>query len=336
MKKLGIMNLYIFLLVALLIVIVIAALSSGWGDDGDIADTLTNSDAQEIYNFLLLGKDTAAGLCDVLILTSVNVQNGDVCVMQMPRDTYFNYTDGTYKKINGAPNLLGTAAFTESLAEAMGIRIDYYLSLDLETVARMVDLMSGIVVNIPTDMDYDDPAQGLSIHLKAGEQTLNGAEAVGFLRYRSGYVTGDLGRIDAQKLFMNAFAERLCEMKDPSVLYNLFKLVCSGDSNINEQEIISIGMKCSKARDGKVSYLTAPGEAVQSEKSGAWYYVLSRSSMTDVLVGHFGLASAEKHFDKDNKFVDNHNKSFYDIYNRHCDYNIYTADDIENNEININ
>ena len=37
----------------------------------------------------------------------------------------------------------------------------------------------------------------------------NGNTAVQFLRYRSGYVTGDLGRIDAQKLFLNAFAKRI-------------------------------------------------------------------------------------------------------------------------------
>lgn len=336
MKKLGLINIYIFACILLLIVAIIAAISSGRFSDEPTADTLKNEGTNSYCNFLLLGKDSTAGLCDVMILTSIDLQSGDTCVMQIPRDTYFKYTDGSYKKINGAPASLGNAAFAGELARALGINIDYYLSLDLDTVKKMVDAVSGIKINVPSDMDYDDPAQDLSIHLKAGEQILNGEAAVQFLRYRSGYVTGDLGRVDAQKLFLNAFVKRLGEIKNLSTLVSLFKLTCSGDTNINEQALVSIGTKCAKNKGGTLRYLTAPGKAVQTEQSGAWYYVLSERSMTEVLMAHFGLSSSEKDFDKDNKFVDNQNKSFYDIYNGRCEYRLYTADDLENNEININ
>ena len=78
-----------------------------------------------------------------------------------------------------------------------------------------MDNLSGIEIDLPYDMDYEDSSQNLSIHLKAGKQTLGGKEALGFLRYRSGYVTGDLGRIDAQKLFLNAFINRLGTITNP-------------------------------------------------------------------------------------------------------------------------
>ena len=183
-------------------------------------------------------------------------------------------------------------------------------------------------------MNYSDPSQNLSINLKAGEQELDGKSAVDFLRYRSGYVTGDLGRIDAQKLFLNAFAKRLIEIGNPFALYNVFKLICSkGETNIKEQDLISIGLKCAKTKGGKVYYLTAPGEAIQSDISGAWYYILSASSMSDILSGRFGGNEA---FDKNNKFVDKNTKTFFDIYNKACEVRVYTADEIDNNEININ
>ena len=323
------------IILALMLTLVLGLFAFGPQEEEQVTDAIKRENDSSIYNFLVLGRDRVAGLCDVIILASINTDNGNISFMQIPRDTYFNSTEATYKKINGAYNSLGSsAAFRDALASALGIEIDYYLSLGLDTVSQMVDAISGIEVNIPTDMDYNDPEQNLSIHLKAGKQTLNGESAVQFIRYRSGYVTGDLGRIDAQKLFLNAFANKIADIGNPFALYNVFKLICTkGETNIKEKDLISIGIKCMKTKGGTLSYMTAPGEAIQSEKSGAWYYILSSSSMSDVLESRF---DKKENFDKDNKFVDKSNKSFYDIYNKNCDIKIYTADDIENNKININ
>jgi len=292
--------------------------------------------SQGIYNVLFLGRDDAAQLSDVIILASLNVANGDVCVMQIPRDTYFDYGSQSVK-INGAPRTLGAEKFASELGNALGINIDYYLSLSLDDVKEIVDAISGVEIDVPTDMTYEDPYQKLSIELKAGRQVLNGAQALGFLRYRSGYAMGDLGRLDAQKLFLNAFCKRVGEIKNPVAIYNLINLFCTrARTNINEQSILSLGLKLSKAKNGEVTYLTSPGEAVQCESSGAWYYILSRESMAEALAEHFGADFSKKDFDISNNFVDKRNKSFYDIYNKRCDYIIYSADDVENNQININ
>lgn len=290
---------------------------------------------QDVYNVLILGRDNAAGLCDVIMLGSINTSSGDICFMQIPRDTYFDYSSSTYKKINGIYNSLGSAsAVSNAISKGLGIEIDYYLSIGLDAVAQLVDAVGGIEIDIPRDMDYSDPSQNLAIMFKAGKQMLNGKSAVEFLRYRSGYLTGDLGRIDAQKLFLNAFAKKVAGISNPFTLYNIFKLVCQhGETNIKESDLISIGLKCMKAKGGTVSYVTSPGEAIQSEESGAWYYILSKSSMTEILRSRF---YGVENFDEQTKFVDKDKKSFNDIYNKNCEARIYTADDIENNKININ
>lgn len=306
-------------------------------NDEGAANAITRGNEQTVYNMLLLGKDSAAGLCDVMILVSIDTGSGNVAIIQIPRDTYFNYTDGSYKKINGAPSALGSEQFASKLGNALGTKIDYYLCVDYDVVEQMVDMLSGVEIDVPMDMSYSDPAQNLTINLGAGKQMLNGRECIQFLRYRSGYVTGDLGRIDAQKLFLNAFVKRMCEKKNPSVFINLYNIIKNkGSTNIREQDLIMIGLKCAKTKGGEVSYLTAPGEAIQSSQSGAWYYVLSKESMVEILSKHLGMPDARENFDKEEKFVDKNIKSFYDIYNKRCEYKIYSADDIENNEININ
>ena len=300
----------------------------------DVPADMKCAKGQDVYNVLILGRDDAAGLCDVIMLGSINTSSGDICFMQIPRDTYFDYSNSTYKKINGIFNSLGSAsAVSNAISQGLGIKIDYYLSLGLESVVQLVDAVGGIEIDIPRDMDYSDPSQNLSILFKAGKQTLNGKSAVEFLRYRSGYVTGDLGRIDAQKLFLNAFAKKVAGISNPFTLYNVFKLVCQkGETNIKESDLISIGLKCMKAKGGTVSYVTSPGEAIQSAESGAWYYILSKSAMSKLLTSRF---YATGNFDEQVKFVDKDKKSFYDIYNKNCEVRIYTADDIENNKINI-
>ena len=303
----------------------------------DTTNTAIRTGEQQICNFLLLGTDKAAGLSDVIMLVSVNLDSGAINFMQIPRDTYFE-CGSTYKKLNGAPKTIGSVeAFAKSLGQAMGININYYLSLGLETVVKMVDFVSGIEIDVPFDMDYEDNSQNLSIHLKAGKQVLDGKSAVEFLRYRAGYITGDLGRINAQKLFMNAFVKRIGEMGNPLALFNLCKLVLSNsETNIKESDIFSLCLKYAKLKDKSASYMTAPGEAIKDANSGIWYYILSHSSMAKLVSERFGASVDRKDFDKNNKFVDINEKSFYDIYNKYCEVKIYSADDVENNEVNIN
>ena len=330
-SNLVIIGMLIIIMIALILALYIVKPSK----EEPVTDTLKKNNEDGIYNVLLLGRDNAAGLCDVIILASINTNSGDVCFMKIPRYTYLNYNDSTYKKINGVYNFFGSALSTSNaIAESLGIKIDFYISVDHSAVEQIVDAVGGIEVNIPMDMEYNDPAQNLSIKLKEGKQILDGKSAVEFLRYRAGYLTGDLGRIDAQKLFLHAFSKKVAKVGNPFALYNLFKLVFEkAETNIKEKDIVSIGLKCFKAKGGAVSYVTAPGEAIQSEKSGAWYYILSNPSMNELLSSHF---DGSANFDKENKFVDKNTKSFYDVYNKKCDIKIYTAEDVENNKININ
>lgn len=323
------------IVITIMVVLAIGLYAYRTSEKEQSIDTLKCDKRDEIYNVLILGRDDAAGLSDVIMLASVNTGNGDICFMQIPRDTYFNSSLSTYKKMNGAYNALGSAsAVSKAASESLGVKIDYYLALNLKTVEKLVDSVGGIEIDIPADMDYTDEAQNLSIKFNAGKQNLNGKSAVEFLRYRAGYVTGDLGRIDAQKLFLNALAKKIVQIGNPFSMYNVLKLILkNGETNIKEKDLLSIGLKCYKAKNGTVSYVTAPGEAIQSAESGAWYYILSQSSMNEVLLSRF---EGDGSFDNQNKFVDKSNKSFYDIYNKKCDIRIYSADDIENHKININ
>lgn len=285
----------------------------GGGDDGGT------------YDLLLLGQDEAAGLTDVVILAHVDVGAGRMCMAQIPRDTYLRYTDKNYKKINGAVKSGGAAALCEALERALPVVIDGYVLLDLACVRDAVDLLGGVEIDVPCDMDYEDPTQGLSIHLKKGRTHLSGAEAVHFVRYRAGYVRGDLGRVDAQKLFLAAFLEAATHV-DAGDLPRLAALaVGSTETDLPPELVLSLLRAARRISVENVTLLTLPGEELQSAKSGAWYYVLSRAGTAKVMETCFGVAGASACIDPAHLLSDASRPDFEAIYRKYVPPVYHTA-----------
>lgn len=105
----------------------------------------------------------------------------------------------------------GIKYLTALLARSYGLPIDYYAHVNLDGFVNIVDAVGGVDVYIQQDMNYEDPLQNppLSIHLKKGNQHLDGKKAEQFIRFRYGYAAADIARIDAQKIFMTAFIKKV-------------------------------------------------------------------------------------------------------------------------------
>ena len=293
--------------------------------DGSVTSTVTDGDMRT--NFLVLGKDEASGLYDMIMLVSYNMTRSELNVVQIPRDTYAEFTEGSYKKLNGAVAALGSErALCDFLSKALCVSIDHYISLDLYSVGEIVDVLGGVEVDVPFDMDYEDPSQGLSIHLKKGINLLDGNAARKFLRYRSGYLEGDVGRIDAQKLFLAALVKKL---KSDLSLFDIGAIVAAlsddvkmsvamSDAIILSRQIMSIAPE-------NVRFVTLAGEGAVAESSGASYYVVSRSAAVKILRDMLGADVTEESFDREALFLNEKYATFRDIYYSDRDYTVYDA-----------
>ena len=72
----------------------------------------------------------------------------------------------------------------EEIQNTFGIPVDYYVHVDLKGFIALVDELDGVDIEIPLDMNYDDPYQNLHIHFSAGYQHLDGQETMEAVRYR--------------------------------------------------------------------------------------------------------------------------------------------------------
>ncbi len=170
------------------------------------------------FKVLLLGISTDqenVDLTDTIMVASYNPNTQKATLLSIPRDTYTgkNAAKATaYEKINALYNRKHRPDETlKAVNEITGLNIEYYVVIKTEALIKLVDVIDGITFDVPIDMDYDDPTQDLHIHLKAGEQEIDGNKAEQLVRFRHNndgtsypeeYGDNDLGRMKTQREFI--------------------------------------------------------------------------------------------------------------------------------------
>ena len=288
-------------------------------------------------NFLILGEDRASGLTDVMMIVSLDADGERLDILQIPRDTYAEYTEAGYRKINGAAKILGSPErLCDFLSDSLALDIEGYVLFDLDSFARVVDMIGGVEVDIPFDMEYRDSAQSLHISLSAGRQTLSGEQAEQFVRYRFGYVRGDLGRIDAQKLFMSAFFNKVkAEVSGFRLMRIATSLIGEIDTNLKLSDAISLATKALSIDAENINLQTLAGEDVRSEASGAWFFVMSAPAAKEQLSEYLGADTDRRGFDSSGAFLNEASESFAGIYASFVPYDVSSVSDISKNGIKI-
>ncbi len=186
------------------------------------------------FKVLLLGISTNqenVDLTDTIMVASYNPNTQKATLLSIPRDTYTGKNPAkatAYEKINSLYSRKHRPDETlQAVNEITGLNIEYYVVIKTEALIKLVDVIDGITYNVPIDMDYDDPTQDLHIHLKAGEQELDGDKAEQLVRFRHNndgtsypeeYGDNDLGRMRTQREFI---MEVVRQTAQPG---NIFKL----------------------------------------------------------------------------------------------------------------
>ena len=306
---------------------------------------------EEVYNFLLIGHDRAATLADVIMLVNYDVKNGVVSVMQFPRDTYYEgdtsvpalnvqfsalYNRAARDKDKKA-SLTAAGQFARMLEQSLCIKIHYAVVMNLDGFVKIVDAIGGVDIDVPANMDYDDPYQNLYIHLKKGMNHLTGAQAEGFVRFRSGYEQADIGRVNAQKIFMTAFIRKLKSTLSSANASALSKVVNSLTSNVSTDlpaaDALYFVKNALNVSMDKITMMTVPCDY-------AGGLVINRAATLQAVNTYFNVYDnpiTDAIFDRSLLFVNENHKTMYAAYTaaKAIIDDRYTADDINKSSITI-
>ncbi len=195
-------------------------------------------------NILLVGSDSGGGdvatfgkrgenLNDVTILLHISPVSHVAIAVSLPRDMYVpisgcSHSPGT-RKINEALTNGGLACAVSTVTALTGLDIGYAAEIQFQGVIGMSDAIGGVDVCVGKAI-HD---LQISFNLSAGEHTLQGFDALQFLRSRHGINGGsDTSRISNQQLFLSALMRKV---KSKDVLTNpitLYKLANAATANM--------------------------------------------------------------------------------------------------------
>ena len=310
------------------------------------ASDYDRTDPDAMTTFLIVGKDRVALNTDVMILISLKEESGNYTanILQVPRDTYnrISYNgkiNAVYSKYYDQSNAKddvgkitdGMEGLVETLETNWCMKIDYWAIMDLEGFSDIVDGIGGVSMYVPFDMYYSDASAEppLLIDLKEGRQTLNGDQAEQFIRFRKGYLTGDLGRMDATKLFLTAF---FCSMRqelsitNPTALTNTVStLLTYVTSDLDAGNAVYYLKKVLKLNLEDITFLSMPGNSVTTTAS---YYTINRNGLYYIINNYFNVYDTDidkSSFDSSKMFTAPGESDINSIYKSYFDEEDYLA-----------
>ena len=187
-------------------------------------------------NVLLVGSDTRQGqgkgygneeseLADVIMLLHISGDRKNAVALSFPRDLLVpipacpdpnggSFSAMSRQQINSSIAYGGPVCTLLTVQALTGVKIPYLGVIDFRGVIEMSNAIGGVEVCVANDID--DP--NAKLKLEAGIHTLQGREALAFLRTRYGVGDGsDLARISNQQVFLTSL---LRKVKNEGVLNN--------------------------------------------------------------------------------------------------------------------
>ncbi|MYT93068.1 LytR family transcriptional regulator [Streptomyces sp. SID8359] len=197
--------------------------------------------AMDAQNILLIGSDSRAGdnsrygrddggsqRSDTTILLHLAADRKSATAVSLPRDLMVEIpacrtgddkeTRERFGQFNSAFELGGSACTIRTVERLTGIRIDHHMVVDFNGFKDMVDAVDGVEICLKEPINDKDA----HLELPAGRQTLNGEEALGYVRARKTLGDGsDTERMERQQRFLGALVNK---MQSNGVLLNPTRL----------------------------------------------------------------------------------------------------------------
>lgn len=233
------------------------------------------------------------GLTDTMLMFRFNPAAKKLSVLSVPRDTRTLIPGYGIHKINEANVDGGPALSAKATSELLGgVGVDRYVTVNVQGVQALVDALGGVTVFVPKDMKYRDDSQHLYVNLKAGQQHLNGDQALQLLRFRYDEY-GDIGRIQRQQMVMRALMEQALNPATIARLPKILSVIQSYiDTNLSVEELVALVGFAARLNRAQVQMLMVPGSFSQPGEYDASYWLPDTQRIQAMMAKHFEFGTA--------------------------------------------
>ena len=248
----------------------------------DIATDIVGKQDTIFCLFLGISDDLKSNLTDTIILAGYNPNSQKAFMISIPRDTFIGKNTkkvSGYDKINSLYQK-GENIIIDEIENICGIEVNNFIVVKNKILIDIVDSIGGVYFNVPINMNYDDKTQNLHIHLKQGEQLLDGKKAEQLVRFRHNnngtsypvsYGDNDFGRMKTQREFLKALATQLINIDNVTRIKDIISAIFDNiKTNISLKTIFSYIPYAIEFDTMDLKMDQLPGESKQI--NDIWFY----------------------------------------------------------------
>jgi LCP family protein required for cell wall assembly len=194
---------------------------------------------------------------DAIMLVHLEADRSTGQVISIPRDSWVPIEGYGSNKINAAFSYGGPELLARTVEDATGAYIDHVVVVDFAGFSKASEVVDGV----PVDLIEPETLDGR--RYDAGEQHLEGAAALAYVRQRYNLPRGDFDRVQRQQNFLRGFLDRLGEIGpgDPlevtRLSAQLSKLVAV-DDDLTTGAIRSLAWDLRNLQGEGIRFFTAP------------------------------------------------------------------------------
>ena len=252
----------------------------------DDRNGLTRDQIRELW---VGGTEVAAGSrSDTMLLVHISKDRDSAVIISLPRDSlvtipeHVSSLDKTkmvparQNKLNAAFSFGGAPLLIETLEGETGLRIDHYIEINFLGFTNIIDALGGIDVCVKKDIDDSKS----NLQLSAGLQTLDGIQALKYVRTRAFDGQGDIGRMKRQQEFMSAVLQKATStgtLLNPIKLVSFFNAAIktvTTDNEFNKNDLLTLGKQLKNLSADRVRTLTVPLSNANARAEGVGSVVI--------------------------------------------------------------
>jgi len=213
----------------------------------------------------------AGGRSDTMFLVHISKSRDAAFIISLPRDTLVQVPahisqDGTRQiperpgKLNASFAFGGAPLLIQTIEKMTNLKIDHYVEVSFAGFTGVVDALGGI--EVCSKVPINDPKSYLV--MSAGTHTLDGLEALKYVRTRDFDGRGDIGRMERQQQFVSAVLRKATStgvLLNPIKLANFYNATISTvkmDEGLDKNDLLTLAKQMRNLSSGNIRTLTVP------------------------------------------------------------------------------
>ncbi|MBE6765906.1 MAG: LytR family transcriptional regulator [Ruminococcaceae bacterium] len=235
-----------------------------WNDDPhDSVASIELRDDPDVTNILLLGVDSngdSGSRADTIMIVSITKEG--IRLTSILRDSYVYVPGHGRTKINHSYAYGGAELTMRTIESNYRIRIDEYISIDMESLVKVIAAVGGVTMEI-TDAEAQQINNYLGCNISGGVRELTAEQAVYYSRIRK--IDSDFARTGRQRKLISALIEKCKSLGINELMAVATEVSPYLTTNMSQTRIATVAL-------GAVGYITKPFEQLTVPIEGTYSF----------------------------------------------------------------